>query len=147
VDQPQLRVPVREHLAATDTAAAPAVYAPARVVRRWLDGYRQAAAELGYSPPGYISLSSLRGVLMAGMKRFYQLSYVDLLADGQALVGSPDTVARRLHELYSELGGFGQLIGLFAIGPTTHEQVTRSAELFASEVIPVLRPLGVAASA
>jgi len=28
-------------------------------------------------------------------------------------------------------GGFGQLIGLFAIGPSTHEQVTRSAELFA----------------
>ena len=26
------------------------VYAPARVVRRWFDGYRQAAAELGYVP-------------------------------------------------------------------------------------------------
>jgi indole-3-acetate monooxygenase len=36
---------------------------------------------------------------------------------------------------------------LFAIGPSTHEQTTRSTELFASEVIPVLRPLGVAADA
>jgi hypothetical protein len=53
-------------------------------------------------------------------------------------------VASRLRELYDQLGGFGQLIGLFAIGPSTHEQVTRSSELFATEVIPELRPLGVA---
>jgi alkanesulfonate monooxygenase SsuD/methylene tetrahydromethanopterin reductase-like flavin-dependent oxidoreductase (luciferase family) len=168
------------------------VYAPVRVVRRWFDGYRQAAADLGYvpdpekiafsvpihvadtdeqahrearpavewlfhkglkqtapmhSPPGYMSLSSLRGVLSAGMKPFSQLSYEDLLAGGQVVAGSPDTVASRLRELYDQLGGFGQLIGLFAIGPSTHEQVMRSAELFASKVIPVLRPLGVAAPA
>jgi alkanesulfonate monooxygenase SsuD/methylene tetrahydromethanopterin reductase-like flavin-dependent oxidoreductase (luciferase family) len=163
------------------------VYAPAQVVRRWFDGYRQAAAELGYvpdpekiaftvpvyvaetdeqahreaqpavewlfrkglkqpapmhNPPGYMSPSSLRGVLSAGMKPFAQLSYSDLLEGGQAVVGSPGTVASRLRELYEELGGFGQLIGLFAIGPSTHEQVMRSAELFAAEVMPVLRPLG-----
>jgi alkanesulfonate monooxygenase SsuD/methylene tetrahydromethanopterin reductase-like flavin-dependent oxidoreductase (luciferase family) len=164
------------------------VYAPAPVVRRWFDGYRQAAADLGYvqdpekiafsvpvyvadtdeqahrearpamewlfhkglkqsaqmvAPPGYMSPSSLRGVLMAGMKPFTELSYEDLLAGGQAVVGSPATVAARLGELYTELGGFGQLIGLFAIGPSTHEQVMRSAELFASQVMPALRPLGV----
>jgi hypothetical protein len=51
-------------------------------------------------------------------------------------------VAKRLGELYDELGGFGQIIGLFAIGLSTHEQVMRSAELFATEVMPVLRPLG-----
>jgi alkanesulfonate monooxygenase SsuD/methylene tetrahydromethanopterin reductase-like flavin-dependent oxidoreductase (luciferase family) len=163
------------------------VYAPAQVVRRWFDGYRQAAAELGYvpdpekiaftvpvyvaetdeqahreaqpavewlfrkglkqpapmhNPPGYMSPSSLRGVLSAGMKPFAQLSYSELLEGGQAVVGSPGTVASRLRELYEELGGFGQLIGLFAIGPSTHEQVMRSAELFAAEVMPVLRPLG-----
>ena len=168
------------------------VYAPVRVVRRWFDGYRQAAADLGYvpdpekiafsvpihvadtdeqahhearptvewlfhkglkqtapmhSPPGYMSLSSLRGVLMAGLTPFSQLGYEDLLAGGQVVAGSPDTVASRLRELYDQLGGFGQLIGLFAIGPSTHEQVTRSAELFASKVMPVLRPLGVAAPA
>ena len=70
-----------------------------------------------------------------------------MLADGYAVVGSPASVAARLHEMYDELGGYGQLIGLFAIGPSTHEQTIRSTELFASEVIPVLRPLGVAAGA
>jgi len=166
------------------------VYAPTRIVRRWFDGYRQAATDLGYvpdpekiafsvpiyvadtdsrahaearpaleflyhkalkqtpemlTPPGYMSPGSLRGVLMSGMHGFRTSSYEDLLAAGQAVVGSPATVATRLRELYDELGGFGQLIGLFAIGPSTHEQVTRSSELFATEVIPELRPLGVAA--
>jgi hypothetical protein len=51
-------------------------------------------------------------------------------------------VAERPGALYDELGGSGQVIGLFAIGPSTHEQVKRSAELFATEVMPVLRPLG-----
>ena len=166
------------------------VYAPTRVVRMWFDGYRKAAAELGYvpdperialsipiyvadtderahaegrpavewlfrkglkipgelaSPPGYMSLGSLRGVIAAGMRAFSSLSYEELLAQGYAVVGSPETVARRLREMYDDLGGYGQLIGLFAIGPSTHEQVMRSAELFAGEVIPALRPLGVGA--
>ena len=165
------------------------VYAPTRVVRMWFDGYRKAAAELGYvpdperialsipvyvadtdaqahaearpavewlfhkglkipgelaSPPGYMSAGSLRGVIAAGMRAFSQLSYEELLTQGYAVVGSPDTVARRLREMYDDLGGFGQLIALFAIGTSTHEQIMRSAELFATEVMPVLRPLGVA---
>ncbi len=163
------------------------VYAPTRIVRRWFDGYRQAAADLGYvpdqekialsiplyvadsdeqahrearpcvewlfykglkqpmelvNPPGYTSQSSLRGLLMTDRKPFSQLSYDELLADGYAIVGSPATVERRLREMHAELGGYGQLIGLFAIGPSTHEQTTRSTELFASEVMPALRQLG-----
>ncbi|HEY6496946.1 MAG TPA: LLM class flavin-dependent oxidoreductase [Trebonia sp.] len=167
------------------------VYAPTRIVRHWFDGYRQAAADLGYvadpekiafsvpiyvaetdeqahaegrpaiewlyhkglkqspemvTPPGYMSPGSLRGVLDSGL-RAGGSSYEDLLANGQAVVGSPASVAKRLGELYDELGGFGQIIGLFAIGPSTHEQVMHSAELFATEVIPVLRPLGTVAEA
>src|SRR6185437_73240 len=89
------------------------------------------------SPPGYMSAGSLRGVIKAGMRAFSALSYEELLAQGYAVVGSPDTVARRLREMYDDLGGYGQLIGLFAIGTSTHEQIMRSAELFATEVMPV----------
>ena len=85
------------------------------------------------------------GVLASGMRPLGGFSYEDLLANGQAVVGSPAAVADRLAGLYEKLGGFGQLIGLFAIGPSTHQQVMRSAELFASDVMPALRPLGVAA--
>jgi hypothetical protein len=49
--------------------------------------------------------------------------------------------------MYDELGGYGQLIGLFAIGVATHEQVIRSTDLFAAEVMPALRALPVPAAA
>jgi alkanesulfonate monooxygenase SsuD/methylene tetrahydromethanopterin reductase-like flavin-dependent oxidoreductase (luciferase family) len=164
------------------------VYAPSRVVRRWFDGYREAAREQGTEPdpgkialsipiyvaetdeqahreaprhllwlfrkglkqgpeivlpPGYMTQSSMRGLLKAGMRPFSELSYEELLAEGYAVVGSPGSVAARLRELHEELG-FGMVTGLFGIGDITHEQTVRSMELFASEVIPALRPLGVA---
>jgi alkanesulfonate monooxygenase SsuD/methylene tetrahydromethanopterin reductase-like flavin-dependent oxidoreductase (luciferase family) len=164
------------------------VYAPAQVVRRWFDGYRQAADELGYVPdpekitlsipiyvaetdeqahregrqhlewlfhkglkqgpeivfpPGYMTPSSMRGLLMSGMKPYPELTYEEMLAEGYAVVGSPESVTGRLRELHDELG-FGQIIGLFSIGDITHEQTTTSMELFATQVIPDLRPLGVA---
>jgi alkanesulfonate monooxygenase SsuD/methylene tetrahydromethanopterin reductase-like flavin-dependent oxidoreductase (luciferase family) len=94
-------------------------------------------------PPGYMTPSSMRGLLMAGMKPYPELSYQELISQGYAVVGSPATVASRLRELHDELG-FGQLIGLFALGDITHDRTERSMQLFAAEVIPALRPLGVA---
>ena len=167
------------------------VYAPSRVVKRWFDGYRTAAAEQGYvpdpvkialsipiyvapteeqahreardhvywlfrkglkqsaqvvNPPGYMSPSSMRGVLMAGMKPFAELSYEDLLDNGYIVAGSPDSVVNRLGELQADLG-FGQIIGLYALGDMPHARVVSSMELFASDVMPALRTLGVAAGA
>ncbi|MGC9540773.1 LLM class flavin-dependent oxidoreductase [Streptomyces sp. UG1] len=164
------------------------VYAPTPLVRRWFDGHRQAAEELGMEhdpvksafsvpiyvaetdekahregrrhiewlfhrglkqsfpqvyPPGYMSPGSMRGLLMSGMKPYTETSYEELLAGGYAVVGSPETVAARLSDLQAQLG-FGQLIGLFSIGDITAEEMTRSMELFASGVMPALRPLGVA---
>jgi alkanesulfonate monooxygenase SsuD/methylene tetrahydromethanopterin reductase-like flavin-dependent oxidoreductase (luciferase family) len=98
------------------------------------------------NPPGYMSQSSLRGVLKAGMPAFSEMSSQDLLAGGHVGAGSPETVTAQLRELQEELG-FGQLIGLFAIGDIPHERTVRSMELFAAEVMPALRPLGVAAAA
>ncbi|MFC0112216.1 hypothetical protein [Kibdelosporangium aridum] len=95
------------------------------------------------NPPGYMSPSSLRGVLMAGMKPFPQLSYEELQSEGYVVVGSPEKVTARLRELHDELG-FGQLIGLFVLGGMTHEQAIHSMELFSTKVMSALRPLGVA---
>ncbi len=163
------------------------VYAPTRIVRRWFDGYRQAAADLGYVPdperiafsvPIYVAdtdeqahaearpvvewlyhkglkqtpadgdtsrlhvtgVAARRAVVRAARARRVELR-------GPARLGTGGRRVARLGRraagtLYAELGGFGQLIGLFAIGPSTHEQVMRSTELFATEVMPVLRPLG-----
>jgi alkanesulfonate monooxygenase SsuD/methylene tetrahydromethanopterin reductase-like flavin-dependent oxidoreductase (luciferase family) len=159
------------------------VYSPTRVVKRWFDGYRTAAADLEYEPdpeklvlaipiflaesddkaleeargpvewlfhkglkqgleivlpPGYMSVSSLRGVLQSGMKLFFETSYEELLDEGYVLVGSPDTVAEKIERLRQELG-FGAMNILMSIGNITHEQTVRSMELFASEVMPQFR--------
>jgi alkanesulfonate monooxygenase SsuD/methylene tetrahydromethanopterin reductase-like flavin-dependent oxidoreductase (luciferase family) len=56
------------------------------------------------------------------------------------LVGSPETVARQIRELHSEVGGFGGLL----IGATDWSDPSvwdRSMRLFASEVIPRLADL------
>lgn len=92
-------------------------------------------------PPGYMTPSSMRGLLMAGTKPYPELSYEDFLKEGYAVVGSPESVTSRLTELQEELG-FGQLIGLFAPGDITPERTRRNTELFASEVMPALRSLG-----
>jgi alkanesulfonate monooxygenase SsuD/methylene tetrahydromethanopterin reductase-like flavin-dependent oxidoreductase (luciferase family) len=167
------------------------VFSPSRVIKRWFDGYRQAAEEAGQTPdpekiafsvpiyvaetdeqahrearphlewlfhkglkqgaeivwpPGYMTPSSMRGLLMSGSKPFSAHTYEDLVDQGQAVVGSPDTVANRLGELQAELG-FGQLIGLFVLGDMPRDRATRSTELFAEHVMPALRPLGVANNA
>jgi alkanesulfonate monooxygenase SsuD/methylene tetrahydromethanopterin reductase-like flavin-dependent oxidoreductase (luciferase family) len=136
-DPERIAFSVPIYVADTDERA----HAGGRPVIEWLyhKGLRQTPEMV--MPPGYMSPGSLRGVLSSGMRGLGVSSYEDLLASGQAVVGSPASVAERLGALYAELGGFGQLIGLFAIGPSTHEQVMRSAELFATEVMPVLRPL------
>jgi alkanesulfonate monooxygenase SsuD/methylene tetrahydromethanopterin reductase-like flavin-dependent oxidoreductase (luciferase family) len=89
-------------------------------------------------PPGYMSPSSLRGMLQSGMKAYPATSYEELLEQRYVLVGSPETVAEQIEELRREMG-FGAMNVLIAIGDMTHEQTTRSTELFASKVMPQFR--------
>ena len=153
------------------------VYAPTRVVRLWFDGYRRAAADLGYVPdPEKIALSVPVYVADTDEKAhreaepaltwlFRQGAQADH-GDGQPArlhvararcagccrstasrsprcltrncwpTGTRWSAARppwptRLAAMHEQLGGYGQLIGLFAIGPATREQTRRSTELFA----------------
>jgi alkanesulfonate monooxygenase SsuD/methylene tetrahydromethanopterin reductase-like flavin-dependent oxidoreductase (luciferase family) len=53
-------------------------------------------------------------------------------------VGSPETVAKKIiaqHEIF----GHDRFLAQMSVGPIPHEQVTRSLELFANEVAPVVR--------
>ena len=89
-------------------------------------------------PPGYMSESSLRGMLNAGGKRFGEMSYEDLVEAGMVVVGSPESVCEQLERLRSELG-FGQVMSLMCIADMPHHRVVRTMELFAKEVIPHFR--------
>ena len=137
VSQDKIGLSIPIYVADTDEAA----HRDARQHLLWLfhKGLKQGP-EIMF-PPGYLTPPSMRGLLSAGTKPFPSLSYEELIDGGYAVVGSPDTVAARLRELYDELG-FGQLIGLFALGDISHENTIRSTTLFANEVMPAIRPLG-----
>ena len=71
---------------------------------------------------------------------------LDYLCDHVWLVGSPETVARKVRQLYAEVGGFGGLL----IGATDWPDPgvwDRSMRLFAGEVAPRLADLGAPAAA
>jgi alkanesulfonate monooxygenase SsuD/methylene tetrahydromethanopterin reductase-like flavin-dependent oxidoreductase (luciferase family) len=61
---------------------------------------------------------------------------VEYCADHNWLVGSPETVARKLEKVYADMGGFGHLL-LFCFDYVDNpEPWRRSMELLAKEVVP-----------
>lgn len=58
---------------------------------------------------------------------------------GVVLVGGPERVAARIHEIERTIAPTS-LVGVFAFGSLEHEQVARSLELFASKVVPRCLP-------
>lgn len=68
------------------------------------------------------------------------------LAHGRILVGSVATVRERLGAMLEESGA-NYVLGCFAFGSLTLEQILRSVDLFASQIMPALRDPRVAASA
>jgi alkanesulfonate monooxygenase SsuD/methylene tetrahydromethanopterin reductase-like flavin-dependent oxidoreductase (luciferase family) len=89
-------------------------------------------------PPGYTSLSSLRGMLSGRGKAPNEYTYEEIIDNGMAVVGSPDSVGERFEALIDELG-FGQVIALMGVGDMPHYRTVKSMELFATQVMPALR--------
>jgi len=69
------------------------------------------------------------------------LSFDYLVDNGIFLVGSPDTVYKRITEFYDEMGGFGVLLTLIGHEIGSLQQRQRSRRLFMEEVAPRLRGL------
>ena len=70
---------------------------------------------------------------------------LDYLCDNVWLVGSPETVARKIRELYAAVDGFGSIV----IGATDWSDPAiweRSMDLFATEVAPRVADLGAPAA-
>jgi alkanesulfonate monooxygenase SsuD/methylene tetrahydromethanopterin reductase-like flavin-dependent oxidoreductase (luciferase family) len=159
------------------------VFAPARVIKRWFQTYRDAVAEAGAEldrgkiclmmpvyvgktdkealaeakphtewlfhkalkygrelrdPPGYVSTSSLRGLLAANVKPYPQTTFQEFVENRQVLVGSPATVTEQLDELREEMG-FGAFAPVLTVGDMPQERARSSMELFAHEVMPYFR--------
>jgi alkanesulfonate monooxygenase SsuD/methylene tetrahydromethanopterin reductase-like flavin-dependent oxidoreductase (luciferase family) len=89
-------------------------------------------------PPGYMSTESLRTALTKGRIPSFDHSIEELIAGGYIIVGSPSTVAERIHELQETLG-FGQLGANIPVGTVSQQQTRESTDAFAKEVIPLFR--------
>jgi alkanesulfonate monooxygenase SsuD/methylene tetrahydromethanopterin reductase-like flavin-dependent oxidoreductase (luciferase family) len=70
---------------------------------------------------------------------------MEYLCDNVWLVGSPDTVARQIRDLYAAVGGFGTIL----IGASDWQDPgvwDHAMELFATKVMPQVADLGARAS-
>jgi alkanesulfonate monooxygenase SsuD/methylene tetrahydromethanopterin reductase-like flavin-dependent oxidoreductase (luciferase family) len=66
---------------------------------------------------------------------------IEYLARTSWLIGSPDTVARKIEELYRQVGGFGVLLALGFDYLDDRQAWRHSLELLAKEVMPRLKHL------
>jgi alkanesulfonate monooxygenase SsuD/methylene tetrahydromethanopterin reductase-like flavin-dependent oxidoreductase (luciferase family) len=79
--------------------------------------------------------------MLGGARKGYGDSFEMLQDKGIVMVGSPDTMIRRIRTLY-ERCGIGHLLMMNQAGAMPEQQVRRSLELFAREVYPAIRELG-----
>ncbi|HKR20800.1 MAG TPA: LLM class flavin-dependent oxidoreductase [Stellaceae bacterium] len=89
-------------------------------------------------PPGYLSLSSMKGVAAAKASLGRKRTMEELIENGQFICGSPETVRRRLSE-YQDRAGFNLVLPNLHFGTLPADLTRRNTELFAREVIPALR--------
>jgi alkanesulfonate monooxygenase SsuD/methylene tetrahydromethanopterin reductase-like flavin-dependent oxidoreductase (luciferase family) len=67
-----------------------------------------------------------------------ELSYEELQEHNHLIVGSPETVIKKLRHIKEELG-IGSLLLEAQGGPLSHEDTMRSIRLMGEEVIPALQ--------
>jgi alkanesulfonate monooxygenase SsuD/methylene tetrahydromethanopterin reductase-like flavin-dependent oxidoreductase (luciferase family) len=94
------------------------------------------------APPGYSSLASYKLVQEQKYKvRAQYLAADTVIGNGMFVCGSPSTVVELMQQRYAEMG-FGNLVGMLQFGTLPRELTEKNLRLFASEVMPKLRPLG-----
>jgi alkanesulfonate monooxygenase SsuD/methylene tetrahydromethanopterin reductase-like flavin-dependent oxidoreductase (luciferase family) len=89
------------------------------------------------SPDGIQGLPEATYADAARMRQRLAVLDFDKLVDGPLLIGSPETVARKVAELQGH--GVGELICWMSFGGMSPDKVRRSMRLFASEVLPQVR--------
>ena len=91
-------------------------------------------------PPGYMSIPSFKRVLKTKSSLVSTHTVESLMEREVVIVGSPDTVRRKIAECHAE-AGLGYLLGMFQIASLPSDLTRRSMELFAREVMPAAMSL------
>ena len=110
----------------------------------WTSSHRMRGPREHNDPPGYqsreaIRVKSSRPQIAAGGEGV-QMTYEQLQGLNNIIVGSPDTVVRKLNEIIEHLSpGYLHIYG--NEGDMAHKDVMRSIELLGKEVIPALHEI------
>ena len=92
-------------------------------------------------PPGYLGMSSYKRVRRHKRSIAGDQTLEKMMELGIVIVGSPDTVRRRILHCHRQLG-FANFIALLHFGTLPADLTERNIRLFASEVMPALQPVG-----
>jgi alkanesulfonate monooxygenase SsuD/methylene tetrahydromethanopterin reductase-like flavin-dependent oxidoreductase (luciferase family) len=100
------------------------------------------------NPPGYVpvafNVNALKG-LYSGRTDAVRKQGIDYLMDqGVVIAGTPDQVIQQITRFHDRVGGFRHLLMMQQAGFLDHATTVRSMTLFAKEVHPAIRGLGVA---
>jgi alkanesulfonate monooxygenase SsuD/methylene tetrahydromethanopterin reductase-like flavin-dependent oxidoreductase (luciferase family) len=107
----------------------------------WAGQHRMRGPVEHLDPPGYQSPTASRlAARRIGGGGGPPMGYEDLQDVGAIIVGSPDTVARRLTDTIEQLNP-GYLILIGSDGNIPHKDVMRSVELLGKEVVPALHEI------
>jgi alkanesulfonate monooxygenase SsuD/methylene tetrahydromethanopterin reductase-like flavin-dependent oxidoreductase (luciferase family) len=91
--------------------------------------------------PGYMP-DFIASRLMSQEHKRRNIKSVDAwIEDGIIFAGTPDTVCSQIERFTRHVGGFQHLLVMGQSGDMTHEEVTRSVRLLATEVAPRLKEL------
>ncbi len=104
----------------------------------WRMGHPLKGPREYWAPPGYFSAAGAAANALRRPKPLNELTYQELQDQYHLVVGSPDTVIKKLRHIKQELG-IGALLLEAQGGPLSHADTTRSLELFGKEVIPALK--------
>ncbi len=105
----------------------------------WAEPHRQRGPREFNDPPGYQSREALKLQAQRPTGAFArQMSYEELQEAYNVVVGSPDTIIKKLRYVRDKLNP-GQLIIWGNDGPMDHKDSMRSIELLGKEVIPALK--------
>ena len=91
-----------------------------------------------FSPPGYVSRAGAASIVRRRPTPLNEMSYQELQDNDHLVVGSPDTVIRKLQDIKNRLG-IGAILLEAQAGRLSHQDTMRSLELLGKEVIPALK--------
>ena len=104
----------------------------------WRTNYPTRAPREYMSPPGYVALPPPGAPPPRRRRGTSEQTYEELQENYHLVVGSPDTVIKKLRYVKERLG-IGSLLLEAQSGPLSHKDTMRSLELYGKEVIPALK--------